>query len=296
MTTQANHSTESRLQLVVVSGLSGSGKTIALHTLEDAGYFCVDNLPTGMLSLFVANMQNSQPQHERVAVSIDARCDIDNLGHFENIYQELASMDIDIEVIFLTTKLEPLLTRFSETRRKHPLSRKGLTLNEAIESERIILQSISSKADLTIDTSDLNVHELRHIIKSRLGQDRRAGMVILIQSFGFKHGLPADTDFMFDVRCLPNPHWKPELRPLTGRDPAVVEYLEQFDEVQQMKDSILGFLQRWIPCFEREGRSYMTVSIGCTGGQHRSVYLTQQITSALNKTYSNVSIRHRECQ
>ncbi len=296
MTIEGPRSNTSRLQLVIVSGLSGSGKTIALHTLEDAGYFCVDNLPTGMLSLFVSNMQNSTPKHERIAVSIDARCDIDDLGHFENIYQELCSMDIDIEVIFLTTKLEPLLTRFSETRRKHPLSRKGQTLNEAIHSERLVLQSISSKADLTIDTSDLNVHELKHIIKSRLIHDKQAGMVILVQSFGFKHGLPADTDFMFDVRCLPNPHWKPELRPLTGLDQPVIDYLEQFDDVQHMKQSILGFMQKWIPCFEKEGRSYMTVSIGCTGGQHRSVYLTQQITSELKQTYSNVSVRHRERQ
>jgi UPF0042 nucleotide-binding protein len=296
MSSETTAGDASRLKLIIVSGLSGSGKSIALHTLEDAGFFCVDNLPTGMLSLFVSSMQNSRPAHDRVAVSIDARCDIDDLGHFENIYQELETLELDIEVIFLTTRLEELLTRFSETRRKHPLSRKGLTLNEAIAEERVILQSISSKADLTIDTSDLNVHELKHIIKARVSQDNRAGMVILIQSFGFKHGLPADTDFMFDVRCLPNPHWKAELRPLTGLDQPVIDYLSQFTDVDTMKNSILDFLRQWIPCFEKEGRSYMTVSIGCTGGQHRSVYLTQQICDALKLQHSNVSLRHRERQ
>ena len=229
-----------------------------------------------------------------IAVAVDARCDIDDMAHFDHIIAEIKAMDVEVEILFLTSKIEKLLTRFSETRRKHPLSRKGLPLIEAIHLERSILKSISSSADLTIDTSELNVHELRHTIHHRLMHDDRGTMAILIQSFGFKHGLPADTDFMFDVRCLPNPHWEGHLRPYTGKDQPVIDYLESFPEVQKMEKSILDFMQNWIPCFEKEGRSYMTVSIGCTGGQHRSVYLASKITAELQKLRDNVTIRHRE--
>ncbi len=284
------------MKLVIVSGLSGSGKTIALHTLEDGGYFCVDNLPTGLLSIFTSSMKNNKPTpYDLIAVSVDARCDIDDMGHFDHIIDEIRAMEVEVEIIFLTTRAEKLLTRFSETRRKHPLSHRGLALNEAIIAERNILKNISSRADHTIDTSNLNVHELRDIINKRLIHSSDDSMAILIQSFGFKHGLPADTDFMFDVRCLPNPHWESSLRTYTGKDQPVIDYLESFAEVQDMKRSIIEFVQRWIPCFESDGRSYMTVSIGCTGGQHRSVYLAQKITSELKKMHDNVSIRHREC-
>ncbi len=283
------------MKLKIVSGLSGSGKTIALHTLEDAGYFCVDNLPVGLLSDFVTTMKNNKPSfYDLIAVAVDARCDIGDMAHFNHIITEIKAMGIEVEILFLTSKVEKLLTRFSETRRKHPLSRKGLPLIEAIHLERSILTNISTNADLTIDTSELNVHELRQTINHRLIHDDRGTMAILIQSFGFKHGLPANTDFMFDVRCLPNPHWEGHLRPYTGKDQPVIDYLEGFPEVQKMYKSILDFMQNWIPCFENEGRSYMTVSIGCTGGQHRSVYLAQKITSKLQKQRENVSIRHRE--
>lgn len=284
------------MKLVIVSGLSGSGKTIALHTLEDAGYFCVDNLPTGLLSIFVSSMKNNKPvPYDSIAVSIDARCDIDDMGHFENILKDIRAMEVDIEIMFLTTRAEKLLTRFSETRRKHPLSHKGLPLNEAIVEERNILKSISSRADHTIDTSNLNVHELRDLINKRLVHQQHDSMAILVQSFGFKHGLPADTDFMFDVRCLPNPHWESSLRPYTGKDQPVIDYLESFPEVQDMKKGIMEFMRHWIPCFENDGRSYMTLSVGCTGGQHRSVYLAQKITDELTRFHDNVSIRHRDC-
>jgi len=283
------------MRLVIVSGLSGSGKTIALHTLEDAGYFCVDNLPVGLLSDFVHSMKTSKPAlYDLIAVAIDARANIQDIAHFDSIIAEIQALGVRVEILFLTSKVEKLLTRFSETRRKHPLSRKGLPLVEAIDMERSILKSISSKADITIDTTQLNVHELRHIINNRLLNGNIDSMAILIQSFGFKHGLPADTDFMFDVRCLPNPHWEGHLRPFTGKDQPVIEYLQNFSEVNDMEQSILGFMQKWIPCFEKEGRSYMTISIGCTGGQHRSVYLAQKITSELQKSRNNVSIRHRE--
>ncbi len=284
------------MKLVIVSGLSGSGKTIALHTLEDAGFFCVDNLPVGMLVDFITTMQNNKPAlYDLLAVSVDARCDLDDMEHFDNILKELQALDIEVTTLFLTSEVEKLLTRFSETRRKHPLSRRGLPLVEAIHLERSILKPVRASADLTIDTSDLNVHELRRIIRHRLVEEHKDGMAILIQSFGFKHGMPADTDFMFDVRCLPNPHWEGSLRPYTGKDQPVIDYLESFEEVRRMKQSIVDFLKQWIPCFEQEGRSYMTVSIGCTGGQHRSVYLAQKICEELSAERDNVSLRHREC-
>jgi len=283
------------MKLVIVSGLSGSGKTIALHTLEDAGYYCVDNLPVGLLADFVTTMMNNKPRlYDLIAVAVDARSGIEDISRFGDILREIKSMDIETEVLFLTAKVEKLLTRFNETRRKHPLSRKGLPLVEAIHVERSILKNISSNADLGIDTTELNVHELRHVITHRLNHHNDETMAILIQSFGFKHGLPADTDFIFDVRCLPNPHWESKLQPLTGKDQPVIDYLEGFAEVKDMQDSILQFMNKWIPCFEKEGRSYMTLSIGCTGGQHRSVYLTEKITLHLQQQRENVSIRHRE--
>ena len=284
------------MKLVIVSGLSGSGKSIALNTLEDNDYFCVDNLPVGLLSDFVSTMKNSKSaDYEQIAVAVDARCGTEDMGHFEHILKEIKSLDVGVDILFLLAQDSALLTRFSETRRKHPLSHNGLTLTEAINTEREILLPISSNADHTIDTTQLNVHELRDIIKNRLIDENSASMTILIQSFGFKHGLPADTDFMFDVRCLPNPHWEAYLRPYRGTDQPVIDYLESFAEVKDMKNAISGFLHKWIPCFEKEGRSYMTVSIGCTGGQHRSVYLAQKIHDELSKTRDNISLRHREC-
>lgn len=284
------------MQLVIVSGLSGSGKSIALNTLEDSGYFCVDNLPVGLLSDFVSTMKNSKPApYEQIAVAVDARCGTEDMGHFENILKEIKSLEVNVDILFLDAKDGELLTRFNETRRKHPLSHNGLPLIEAIDAEREILQPIARHADHTIDTTQLNVHQLRDIINNRLIDENSESMTILIQSFGFKHGLPADTDFMFDVRCLPNPHWEAHLRPYRGTDKVVIDYLESFAEVGEMKDAILDFLRHWIPCFEKEGRSYMTISIGCTGGQHRSVYLAQKISDELGTMRENISLRHREC-
>ncbi len=285
------------MKLIIVTGLSGSGKTIALHTLEDAGYFCVDNLPAGLLSDFIITMKNtSLGSYELIAVAVDARCDIDEISHIDHIITEIKAMDVEVEVLFLSAKTETLLTRFNETRRKHPLSRKGLPLVESILIERSILKNISLAAEITIDTTDLKAHELRRIIHNRIIRQENKTMAILIQSFGFKHGLPVDTDFMFDVRCLPNPHWENHLRLYTGKDQPVIEYLQSFPEVAEMSDSILDFLQKWIPGFEKEGRSYMSISIGCTGGQHRSVYLVERIHSELQKSRRNISVRHREIQ
>jgi len=283
------------LKLVIVSGLSGSGKTVALHTLEDAGFYCIDNLPLGMLPELIDNMINSrQAPVDAVAIAIDARSGVESSGRFDEILRHVTSHPIQLDVLFLTCDTSMLLKRFSETRRKHPLSSKGLPLADAIQQERKLLADIQARANLAIDSTDLNVHELRQMIIDRLLSNPGSEMDILIQSFGFKNGVPADTDFVFDVRCLPNPHWEKDLKPLTGRDQAVIKYLENYPEVAAMHDSILGFLGDWIPRFEKENRSYMTISIGCTGGQHRSVYLAERIAAGLEKRLARVSTRHRD--
>lgn len=285
------------MKLVIVSGLSGSGKTVALHTLEDAGYYCIDNLPLGMLPDLVDGMINTKPEPwDLVAIAIDARSGVDSAGRFDEIIGTVAAHPLQLDILFLTCSTSRLLKRFSETRRRHPLSRQGLPLADAIQQERKLLEDIHANADLAIDSSDLNVHELRQMIIDRLLDQTGAEMGILVQSFGFKNGVPADTDFIFDVRCLPNPHWEKNLRPLSGRDRAVVKYLETYPEVDEMFDSIYQFLDNWIPRFEKENRSYMTISIGCTGGKHRSVYLAERIAAAIGESRKNISIRHRDLQ
>jgi UPF0042 nucleotide-binding protein len=283
------------MKLVIVSGLSGSGKTVALHTLEDAGYFCVDNLPVGLLPDFIDKMTHSKPSpYDLIAVAIDARSGVDDMDKFEEIINQIRSRDISVKILFLTSNIKKLISRFSETRRKHPLSKQGLPLVEVIELERNLLSNIYAGADLKIDTSTYNVHELRHTIITRLLPNTGKDLSILIQSFGFKHGLPADTDYIFDVRCLPNPHWETELESLSGKDKPVIRYLESFAAVNSMAQSINEFLQTWIPCFMEENRSYMTISIGCTGGRHRSVYLVEKIANELQKSKYNASVHHRD--
>ena len=283
------------MKLIIVSGLSGSGKTVALHTLEDADYFCVDNLPVGLLQNFVDKMIHSKPVlYDQIAVAIDARSGVEDMERFEQIINQIKSRDILVEVLFLTADIKKLLSRFSETRRKHPMSKRGLPLVEVIELERNLLSNIYAGADIKIDTSDFNVHELRHTITTRLLQTTGKDLSILVQSFGFKHGLPADTNYIFDVRCLPNPHWEAELELLNGREQPVISYLESFAEVNSMSQSISDFLKTWIPCFEKENRSYMTISIGCTGGQHRSVYLVEKVASELQEININASVHHRD--
>lgn len=283
------------MKLVIVSGLSGSGKTVALRTLEDAGYYCIDNLPLGMLPELIDNMINTTPEpYDLVAIAIDARSGVDSSDRFDEVMRHISVHPLQLEILFLTCNTSRLLKRFSETRRKHPLSRQGLPLADAIQKEKKLLEDIHTNADLSIDSTDLNVHELRQMIIDRLLAQSTAEMGILIQSFGFKNGVPTDTDFVFDVRCLPNPHWEADLKPLTGCDRAVVKYLESYPEVEAMFDSIYNFLTEWTPRFEKENRSYMTISIGCTGGKHRSVYLTERIAAEFRQQRENISIRHRD--
>lgn len=282
-------------KLIILSGLSGSGKTIALHTLEDAGYYCVDNLPVGLLDAYVENMQKSKPPlYDLIAVSIDARSGVKDMSHFNDMLSSIKKSGIDTQIIFLSTNSNILLSRFSETRRKHPLSRKGLPLIEAIHLEKNILKPIYENADLIIDTSDFNVHQLRKNIHDRVTPEGSQKLAVLIQSFGFKYGTPTDTDFMFDVRCLTNPHWEPSIKEFTGQEAPIIEFLEKQEDVKAMYQSIESFILQWIPKFESENRSYITVSIGCTGGRHRSVYLSERLSRAIKKYRSNVTLRHRE--
>ncbi len=281
--------------LYIISGLSGSGKTVALHTLEDAGFYCIDNLPISMLSHLGDYLQRLPAGTRRqLAVGVDARSQPEDLQHFGSSLDSLRAQGLEPSIIFFTAQEATLIRRFSETRRRHPLSQSGISLAEAIRQEWERLSVIQGEADLVIDTSTTNVHQLRDLVRRRLTESP-PGLSILVQSFGYKHGIPVDADFVFDVRCLPNPHWEPGLRQLTGLDAEVVAYLEQSADVRLMGTQIKDFLEQWIPAFERENRSYLTVAIGCTGGQHRSVYLTERLGAHFRRHLGEqVKLRHRE--
>ncbi|MBI5461986.1 MAG: RNase adapter RapZ [Gammaproteobacteria bacterium] len=283
------------MKLVIVSGLSGSGKSVALHTLEDLDYYCIDNLPIGLLEPFVQQLlDNPQASQDNVAVGVDARSLSDDLQHFPQILKRLRERGIHAEILYLQADDETLLKRFSETRRKHPLGKGNVSLADAIRQERTLLQPISANASLHIDTTHTNVHQLRDLVQERVGTKSDGTLSLLFKSFGFKHGVPEDADFVFDVRCLPNPHWDPRLRPQTGLDQDVVDYLNEQPLVDEMYTEICDFLATWIPRFESENRSYLTVALGCTGGQHRSVYLAQRLGAHFKTHYPSVLVRHRE--
>lgn len=284
------------MRIIIVSGLSGSGKTIALQTLEDLDYYCVDNLPFKLiLPLTREILTSSDISTPAVAVGVDARNFIDELNQFSATLAELrASGELSVEVVFLQADEEILLKRYSESRRRHPLDLGSVPLREAIRQERRLLEPIVSCADLIIDTSDTNVYQLRGLLRARLHDTPPEAMSLLFESFGFKNGVPADADFVFDVRCLPNPHWEPQLRPLTGLDGPVIEFLERQPEVIEMIDNLRRLLETWLPRFEASERSYLTVSIGCTGGQHRSVYIAEALARHFNGMRDYVMVRHRE--
>lgn len=280
------------MKLVIVSGLSGSGKSIALQVFEDLEYYCIDNLPINMLEALTKELISAN--HDYVAIGIDARNVTAELESFPDQIKQLESNNIDCEIIFLEANDAALIKRFSETRRKHPLSNPETPLNEAVIQERFLLEAISSIADLRIDTSATNVHQLRDLIKARVKQADNQSISIMFESFGFKHGMPTNADFVFDVRCLPNPHWVPELRALTGFDNAVINYLSEHEEVEEMFNDIMNFLDKWLPRFEADNRSYLTVAIGCTGGQHRSVYFANRLAKVTKNKHNSVLSRHRE--
>ncbi|QIK36939.1 RNase adapter RapZ [Caldichromatium japonicum] len=283
------------MQLIILSGLSGAGKSIALHTLEDVGFYCIDNLPFFLLQDLLSRLTH-QPDTalRKTAVGIDARGTPEALHRLPELIQTAQAHGIDCRLLFLDAQLDTLIRRYSETRRRHPLTQGDRSLREAILLEQELLEPVRAHADLRIDTSQTNVHELRDRVRGWILGDASPRLSILLKSFGFKHGVPPDVDFVFDVRCLPNPHWQPELRPRTGLDPEVAQFLESNPEVIRMRDEILGFFERWMPQLEGDGRSYLTIAIGCTGGQHRSVYMIERLRERFTALGHRVIVRHRE--
>ncbi len=284
------------MKITIVSGLSGSGKSIALNAFEDEGYYCIDNLPITLLETTVRELSSNLPEgYDHIALGIDARSGERALHDLERILDLFREQGFEVSLIYLQASEDVLIKRYSETRRKHPLTHTGLPLVEAIQSEREMMQAIAAFADLAIDTSRLNVHELSLLVKERAPGDFHGGLSLLIQSFGFKHGIPLDSDFIFDLRCLPNPHWEPKLRPHTGLEQPIIDFLEQHEEVATMFHSIHQFLDQWIPHFRACNRSYVTLSVGCTGGRHRSVYMAERLAAHLrNQLGDSVHVKHRE--
>ena len=286
---------EHETRLIVVSGRSGSGKSTVLHVLEDVGFTCIDNLPVGMLStLFEHLQQGGKSGPDKIAVGIDTRNVLGSLDEFPLILDQLTSAGVESEVLFLDSNTNALIRRFSETRRRHPLSSESIDLKTAIALDLQLLEPIAAVASRRIDTSNLSLHQLRDLIKKQIVPEKSGSMAVLFQSFGFKRGVPVDTDFVFDVRCLPNPYWKQELRQLNGGDPSVIQFLESQTEVAAMLADLNGFLSRWIPRYAATNRSYLTVAIGCTGGQHRSVYICNQLGEQFSRQFTNIQIQHRE--
>lgn len=288
-------------RLVVVSGRSGSGKSTALHVLEDLGFTCIDNLPANMLAglfeqLDQDNAEQGKVEHSpsRIAVGIDVRNLVNSLDRFPAILQQLRDSGVRCDVVFLDASPRVLLRRFSETRRRHPLSSDRVDLKQAIALEGGLLEPISTVADRRVDTSNMTLHQLRDLMSKQIAPNAAGMTAIMFQSFAFKRGVPADADFVFDVRCLPNPHWVPELRHFTGNDKPVIEFMESQTEVAAMFADLNGFLSRWIPAFLASNRSYLTIAIGCTGGQHRSVYLSNQLAQQFRRLNLNLQVQHRE--
>ncbi|MEZ8086618.1 RNase adapter RapZ [Vibrio sp. 1S139] len=280
------------MRLIVVSGQSGAGKSVALRVLEDLGYYCVDNLPVNLLNNFVESVRES---NQNVAVSIDIR----NLPKepqlvTDTLEQLESATNIDVDVLFLDASKQTLLKRYSETRRIHPLSigQEKLSLEQAIDLEKTLLSPLAEQASIVIDSSDCNLYELSEKVRFKVEGKEKQELIIVFQSFGFKFGLPSDADYVFDVRFLPNPHWEPDLRPMTGLDAPIHSFLEQHQEVIELKQQIQGFVEQWLPMLEKNNRSYLTVAIGCTGGKHRSVYLTQKIGEYFEQLGHQVQIRH----
>ncbi len=281
------------MRVTIVSGLSGSGKSVALNVLEDLGFYCIDNMPARLLGSFLEDVVSNQ-DYGKVGLGLDARNRPDDLAKIPELVADLRKRNVSCEAIFLQANDDVLLTRFSETRRRHPLSNEQISLAEAIARERELLGPIINTAELIIDTSHTTVYELRDMIRRRVGDRVARDLSIQIESFGYKHGLPADADFVFDVRCLPNPYWEPKLRPLNGTDAAVAEFLAAQPAVADMIDDIVGFLDRWIPRYQNFQRSYLTVGVGCTGGQHRSVYVTERVADKLSQQHGTILTRHTE--
>ena len=281
------------MRLIIISGRSGSGKSTALHQLEDEGFYCIDNLPASLLSALVERAAAGELSNTGLAVCIDARNTCQDLQQFPRQLLELPG-NIKLDILFLDADDDSLIQRYSETRRRHPLSNDDTPLAEAIAREHETLEPIASAASLTIDTSQMTIYELRTAIRERLAGSSSGNISILFQSFGFKYGLPSDADLVYDVRVLPNPHWEKSLRLKNGKDPEVIKFLEQQTSAEELFQDICSFLDQWLPRYRDNNRSYITVALGCTGGQHRSVYLAERLYRRYQADYPEVNIRHRE--
>ncbi|MEO0346157.1 MAG: RNase adapter RapZ [Pseudomonadota bacterium] len=282
------------MRIIVVSGLSGSGKSVALHVLEDLGYYSVDNIPVALLPQLTDYLLADEAGGDRVAIGIDARNRADDLLMLDRQVARLRNQGAQVEVLFLQAEEAMLIKRFGETRRRHPLAQSGDGLREAIATERSILTPVVNVADLIIDTTRTSVYELRDLVRERIASRDVHALSILVQSFGFKHGIPADADYVFDLRCLPNPYWQPELRQETGLDKPVIDYLDSQPLADDMHNAIIAFLRDWLPRYENFSRSYLTIAVGCTGGQHRSVYMAERIARTLRSDGRDISVRHHE--
>lgn len=281
-------------RLVVLTGLSGAGKSVALRALEDLDFYCVDNLPVALIPALMASAQGGRADYARVAVGVDARNRPEDLAQLPNILSQLTRDGFDVQLVFLDTADDVLIKRFSDTRRRHPLATGNHSLADAIAFERKLLRPLLAIADLTIDTASTNVHQLRRQIGIEVGRHGQ-GLILLLESFGFKRGVPGDADFVFDARFLPNPHWVPALKPLSGRDAEVVAWLRQTPAVDSYFDSISHLLDDFLPRFEADDRAYLTVAVGCTGGRHRSVYMVERLAEHFRAAgRDNVLVFHRE--
>ncbi|WP_010489802.1 RNase adapter RapZ [Pseudomonas sp. S9] len=283
------------MRLIIVSGRSGSGKSTALDVLEDNGFYCIDNLPASLLpQLAERAFQQKDSAHPNVAVSIDARNLPSDLNMFPELLEQVRARNVQCDLLYLDANEETLLKRFSETRRRHPLTNDNRSLAEAITDETLLLEPIIDLADLKIDTTHLNLYQLRDTLALRLLNKPDPGTAFLVESFGFKRGMPVDADVVFDVRCLPNPYWRAELRDFSGLEKPVIDYLDSQADVQDMYQDIHAYLSKWLPRFAASNRAYVTIAIGCTGGHHRSVYIANRLGKALKAQLKNVQTRHRD--
>lgn len=281
------------MNVVIVSGLSGSGKTMALNTLEDQGFYCIDNLPLELLSsLFLSPSIN---ERDNLAIGVDVRSSGTGLKNLPKDLESIRKDGHNVTLVYLHAEENIVLKRYNETRRKHPLTTSEIGLSEALELEQALMADIRSAADLEVDTTFTNIYQLASLLRSRVCNTEHQSLSILFQSFGFKHGIPAATDFIFDVRCLPNPYWISEIRMFSGEEKPVIEWLEKHQEVQEMRQQLIHFFENWIPSFLENQRAYLTVSIGCTGGRHRSVYMAKALAEHFKENFSNdVTVFHRE--
>ena len=283
----------SAMRLIIVSGLSGSGKSVALNVLEDLGWYCVDNIPTALLNDFISySIRRDSQVYDRCAVGIDARNEPHDIAAVPQLAQDLRRSGIECEIVFLHATENALLRRYGDTRRRHPLAHDGLSLKDALAAELKLLEPITYSADLVIDTTTSSVHDLRDLLGKRIEKRHPGRLSIMFESFGYKHGIPAGADFVFDARTLPNPYWEPALRALDGRDRATIEFLENQPAVSEFLVDAIQFIERRLPLYIEKNRAYLTVAIGCTGGQHRSVFLVERLKAHFSASYASVNAHH----